>query len=115
MEKLDAVRKSVRAIAGPRPAFLAGPDSDRLLAMLLALAAELASVYERLDTLERVLAARGGLDRSELESFAPDDSVSAERMAWHEALVERVLRVLTAELEALRDMPGAPLPEVRGE
>ncbi|MFN7173531.1 MAG: hypothetical protein ACK4MT_02310 [Thermaurantiacus tibetensis] len=115
MEKLDAVRKSVRTVAGQRPTFLDGADSDRLLAMVLALAAELASVYERLDTLERVLEGRVGLDRAELDGFEPDDAASRERMDWHEAMVERVLRVLSAELEALRDRPGTALPEVRGD
>lgn len=101
MDKIDAVRRSIEETSGARPHFLNDPDSDRLLAMVLALSGELATVYERMDTLERVLEDKHGLNRSDLETYTPDDSISAQRLEWSTMLVERVLRVLSYELNAL--------------
>lgn len=108
MNKLDAVKRSVAATAGPRPHFLDNPDCDRLLAMVLALAGELGTVYERLDSVERLLEAQHGFDRTALASYEPAPEASAERLEWHEALVRRVLRVLSAELAELDDGQKPP-------
>jgi len=102
MDKLDAVKRSVQETSGERPHFLKDPDTDRLLAMILALSGELATVYERLDTLERVLAEKHGLNRDDLDAYDPDEAVSKERLDWNTMLVERVLRVLSYELETLK-------------
>jgi hypothetical protein len=107
MDKIDAVRKSIAETSGARPHFLNDPDSDRLLAMVLALSGELATVYERLDTLERVLEDKHGLKREDLEAYQPDDGVSKDRLDWSTMLVERVLRVLKYELNALEKDKGA--------
>lgn len=102
MDKADAVRRSIEETSGPRPHFLENADSDRLLAMVLALSGELATVYERLDTLERVLEDKHDLKRADLEAYQPEDAVSKERLEWSGLLVERVLRVLSYELGALK-------------
>jgi hypothetical protein len=114
MDKLEAVKRSVEATASARPHFLKDPDCDRLLAITLALAAELGTVYERLDTLEAVLAADHGLDRARLDRFEPDAATSKARLEWHDAFVRRVLRVLSQELNELKDS-DAPLPAMTGE
>jgi len=103
MDRLDAVKKSVAATAGPRPHFLKDPDSDRLLAMVLALAGELGVVYERLDTLEQQLVAQGTVDPASLAAQSLPGDAAKARLDWHEALVRRILRVLTLELEELVD------------
>jgi hypothetical protein len=114
MNKLEAVIKSVSQSAGPRPHFFQDPDVDRVLDITMALAAELAAVYERVDTLERVLEKRGGLDRADLEAYQPDGEVSTARLQWDEAFVRRLLRVLSAELSELKD--GAAVPSaIQGE
>ena len=49
--------KLVNAAAnGKRPYFFDNPDIDRLIAIVLAMAGELAVARERLDTVERLLA-----------------------------------------------------------
>ncbi|WP_439534929.1 hypothetical protein [Polymorphobacter sp.] len=115
MDKLEAVKKSVAATAGPRPHFLKDPDSDRLLAMVLALAGELGTVYERLDTLESLLVSQGTVDIEKLnEMTLPGDAAKA-RLDWHEAMVRRILRVLALELQELAeddsDIPKALVGE----
>ena len=101
-EKLDAVRKSIAEGAGERPSYFGDPDVDRVLGIVMAMAGEVAVTAERLDTLERMLDQKGLLSRSELAGFQPDDAVIGERMAWHQAFVARILRVVEQELQATR-------------
>ncbi|MCC5863381.1 MAG: hypothetical protein JJT93_15890 [Gammaproteobacteria bacterium] len=102
MDKLEAVHRSIAESAGPRPAFFNDPDVDRVLAITMAVSAEVAVMAERLDTLERVLEEKQLVAREELTGYAPDQDVVAERMRWHEAFVSRVLRVVEQELEVLK-------------
>ncbi|MFZ4111486.1 MAG: hypothetical protein ACOYKQ_13575 [Polymorphobacter sp.] len=113
MDKLEAVKKSVAATAGVRPHFLVDPDSDRLLAMVLALAAELGTVYERVDTLENLLIREGVIASAQLADFNVLGDLAAARLAWHDALVRRILRVLSHELQELvEDEADIPKPIV---
>lgn len=115
MNKLEAVKKSVGAIAGPRPHFLADPDSDRLLAMVLALAAELGTVYERVDSLEALLVAQGVVDPARLADLTLPGDAAQARLEWHDALVRRILRVLSHELAELADHPSEMPKPLVGE
>ena len=105
-EKLEAVRKSIAAGAGERPSYFSDPDVDRVLAIVMAMAGEVAVSAERLDTLERVLDQKGLLSLAELAAYQPDESVVGERMTWHQAFIARVLRVVEQELEATRARAG---------
>lgn len=102
MDKLEAVRRSIAESAGPRPAFFKDPDVDRVLAITMAVSAEVAVMAERMDTLERVLEEKQLLSREDLLDYSPDEQVVAERMRWHEAFISRVLRVVEQELEVLK-------------
>ena len=85
-----------RVAKGRRPFFLDSPDSDKLLAMIVALVGEVSVVKERLDTHER-LAARGKVATvEEIENYAPDEDVEDEREAWRAAMLERVFRIISA-------------------
>lgn len=77
---------------GPLPQYFDDPAIDQLHSALLVLAAELSVAYDRIDTLERVLEHKHGLQRSDLESYEPDEAAAAERAARREALVARLLR-----------------------
>jgi hypothetical protein len=77
------------------------------MAILLALASEVASIRERLDTHER-LADGGSLPSSALvEAYEADEAAAAEREAWRSAYIRRLFRVVTEEVEALRGPPKA--------
>ena len=99
MTDLDAVRQALAAASEKRPAYFDDPNIDRVLGMVVSLAGEVAVTGERLDTLERVLAAKGLVLAEELAAFEPDAAAVAERFRWHQAFVERLLRVLTQEFE----------------
>jgi hypothetical protein len=76
------------------------PVAERLAAMVTVLATELAVVYERVDTLERLLAATGTLAPGAVEAFAPDAAAEAERRAWRQRFLERLFAGIAAEAEA---------------
>jgi len=96
-----------KASKGERPQFLAGPDSERLLNMVMALAAEVSLLHDKFDTLARV----SGVKTADLEAFAPDETVRAERAARRDAMLERVLRIIEADAERAAH-PPRPYDEI---
>ena len=111
MDKMAAVRRSVAAQAGPRADFLRPADNDTLLAITLALAGEVATLYERIDTIERVAEQELGLSRQKLDAFSPPPAVQAERSQWHDAFVARLMRTLSHQVATLQALDGPPIPE----
>jgi hypothetical protein len=114
MDKNDAVVRSVAAQAGPRSRFLLPSDSDELLGITLALAGEVTTLYERLDTLERVIEQELALSREKLDGYEPTQADLAERGRWHEAFVNRLMRSLTQELARIKAQDGPPIPQGSG-
>jgi len=84
---------------GKRPAFSDDPIVDSLTSMVLALAAEISVLRERLDTVERVAEAKGVLSRAELDAYRATQAVDAEREQWRAEFLDRVLRSVQARLE----------------
>lgn len=77
---------------------------DRLLAMVAALASELAVTRERLDTVERLL-----LERAQIEAFAPSPEAIVEREATRRRIIDRVFRpIRDAALRARQDQEARP-------
>ena len=104
------------AANGKRPYFFDNPDIDRLIAIVLAMAGELAVARERLDTVERLLARKGTLSRADVDQFRPDAAEAAERGRWHLEYLARIFRVLQQEQELLQRGPAEPsAEEVSGE
>lgn len=87
--------------AGKRPYFM-DPSVERVLNILMATVQELAVTRERLDTLERLLETKGVVSRSEIETFRPTGDPAAERGLWMQEYLNRVLRTLQQEAEALQ-------------
>lgn len=86
--------------AGKRPYFLT-PEVERVMAITMAIAQELAVARARVDTLERILERKGVLDRSEIEAFVPAPGEAAERGIWTQEYIARVLRILQQEAEQI--------------
>ena len=76
------------------------PLAERLIHMFVGLATELAVTRERLDTLERLLAAQDVLARADVDAYQPDDAADAERKQWREEFLEQIFENLQAEIEA---------------
>ena len=101
--EIDSIAEAGRKAKGKRPQFFALEESERLMGILMAVVEELAVTRERLDTVERLLEARGGLDRSEIEAFHPNTDAARERGLMHQEYIARVLRILQQEREALEE------------
>ena len=86
--------------AGKRPYFL-DPQVERVMAITMAVVQELAVARQRVDTLERLLQAKGLLSPGEVEGFAPDVVQAAERGLWTQEYLARVLRILQQEAEGI--------------
>jgi hypothetical protein len=82
---------------GKRPVYLDNSQNDKLLTMVVALAGEVSVLHERLDTIERLLAAKGILSIAEIENYEPDADAVKEREHWRVEYIARVLRVLKEE------------------
>jgi hypothetical protein len=80
---------------------------DRLLAMVAAVASELAVTRERLDTVERLLAERELLDRDAIEAFVPSPEITVERDTLRRRIIERVFRpIRDAAARARQEQEG---------
>jgi hypothetical protein len=100
MSVADALAGAGAKPAGKRPYFLT-PEVERVLAITMAVAQELAVTRQRCDTLERLLQAKGVLADGEIDRFEPDSQAAAERGLWVQEYLARVLRIVQQENEAL--------------
>ncbi|MCU0758217.1 MAG: hypothetical protein MUF07_03315 [Steroidobacteraceae bacterium] len=98
----DVLRLANAAPSGKRPHFFADADVDRLLAIVWAMAGELAVTRERLDTVERLLDAKQTLARAEIEAYRPDPQAARERGQMQLEYIARLLRVLQQQVEAMQ-------------
>lgn len=83
-----------------RPRFYADPGVDRFAAVLMRLASELWVARERIDTLERVAAAKGVILAEEIDAYAPDAAAAALREAARAAFIRTVFDPLRERGEA---------------
>jgi hypothetical protein len=91
-----------KAIGPERPAYFTAADTDRVMAILLALISEVASIRDRLDSHERIAAGGVPATADLVEAYRPDDAAAAEREAWRHAYIRRLFRVITEDVEALQ-------------
>jgi hypothetical protein len=84
----------------PDLTFFPDPNVDRVLGVVMELAAEVYVLRDRLTTVERVLERGGSLDRADLESYQPTPDEYAQRLAERNALIARILAPMTAESDS---------------
>jgi hypothetical protein len=101
-----APRKRV-AIGPPRPQYLNSPDADKVVMMLLALAADVSALRDRLDTHEALAEKRTAPTLKKVEAFKLDEKRRSQRESQRHAMIRRVLRVLTEEVDAIREATQA--------
>jgi polyhydroxyalkanoate synthesis regulator phasin len=99
MSIADALRGAGAKPAGKRPYFLQ-PETERVLAITMAIAQELAVTRQRADTLERLLLDKGVLTAGEIDAFVPDRQAATERALWNQEYIARILRIVQQENEA---------------
>ena len=84
---------------GAHPHFFDDPNVDRLMTMVMNLAAEVAVLRERLDTHEQVAAGKKLFTPDDIEAFEPNTDVDAAREAWRTRFLDRLLKVVEAEYD----------------
>ncbi|MEQ8411756.1 MAG: hypothetical protein RIC51_09025 [Erythrobacter sp.] len=100
-EEFDWVEASGRKAKGRRPDYFDDPALDRLYSTVFALAAEVATLRERQDTVERLLDEKGTISREDIESYAPDREAAEERGLATKAYIARIMRGFQQEVEAM--------------
>jgi hypothetical protein len=98
---VDWIARAGAKPKGARPKYLEDPASDRILSIVMALAGEVAVVKERLDTVERLLDAKGSISRADIEAYAPDRGAGHERGLMHREFAARILRGVQQDMESL--------------
>ena len=82
-----------RVAKGKRPQFFDDPAIDQMMTFIIELSAEVSVVYDRLDTVERLLDTKGTVSRADIEAYRASEAVETERMARRDAYLKRVFRM----------------------
>ncbi|MBM3513825.1 MAG: hypothetical protein FJX59_08920 [Alphaproteobacteria bacterium] len=85
--------KLPRQSKGKRPYFFDDPAIDQMMTFLVELTAEVSVVYDRLDTVERLLETKGTISRADIEAYRPSDAIESERVARRDGYLKRVFRM----------------------
>ena len=102
-EPVDPIARAGAKAKGKRPQYFDDPANDRTLSIVMAIAGEVSVLRERLDTVERLLDARGTISRADIESYVPDRQAGRERGLLTKEYVARILRGVQQDMEALAE------------
>lgn len=86
---------------GERPQYFDDPAVDKVLAITMALAGEVAVIRDRMDTIERLMEDGKPVTREVLDTYRPDPKVREERDSWREVYFGNILRIVLQEREEL--------------
>ncbi|MBL8643159.1 MAG: hypothetical protein JNK21_04435 [Rhodospirillaceae bacterium] len=103
MTNIDVNALANAKAKGERPYFFDDPAVERVLSITMAVAAEVAVLRERMDTIERLMESGTAVTKASIDAYKPDDNAARERQEWHAAYVARILRIIHQELQALED------------
>ena len=110
MNAIDPLKLAGAKPKGKRPYFFECKESERVMAITMAVAQELAVMRMRLDTIERLLDDSGSVSRADIEHFVPGKAEAEERGAWTQEYMARILRIVQQEIEAI-DVADEPSSE----
>ena len=106
-EELDWMTRANLKAKGKRPDFLGDPEEEKMLSMLMAVIGEVSVLRERLDTVERLLEAKGTISRADIEAYEPDREAGQERGELIREYIARVMRGPHQALQALEESEPA--------
>lgn len=101
-----------KASKGGRVYSLENRDDERLLNMVIALAAEVSTLHDKLDNLTQVASKGEGFSPAAVEAYIPDAQEAAVRSERRQAFIGRVLRLVQADFERAANEPGMAYDEV---
>lgn len=114
MSEIDWIARAGARAKGKRPDFLGDPVAERMLSILLAVAGEVSVLRERVDTIERLLDAKGSINRADIERYTPDADAAYERSVMTKDYVARIMRGMQQDMEAMQTTER-PLADISGE
>lgn len=82
-----------RASKGDRSQFFDDPAIDQVMTFFLELMAEMSTLRNRVDTIERLLDSKGQISRADVDAYRADAGVEAERAEWNQKFIRRVMRL----------------------
>ncbi len=88
----------------PDLSFFPDPNVDRVLGVVMELAAEVYALRDRLRTVEALLERSGAVSLADVEAYTPSEQERALRLAERDRLIARILAPMTAE----SDSPSPP-------
>lgn len=88
---------------GARPYYFENPDIDRLMTIVMSVLEEVSVTRERLDTIERLLDAKGTISRADIDAYLPDELSDEQREAQRQQMLARVLRIVIEEPKILAE------------
>jgi hypothetical protein len=109
-EGIDWIARSGAKAKGRRPDFHDDPAIDRLVSLTMALVGEVSVLRERMDTVERLLEAKGSISQADIDGYVPDKAAGDQRGLATRAYVARVMRGFQQEVEAMEN-PDPPIME----
>jgi hypothetical protein len=109
-EGIDWVARAGTRAKGRRPEFHDDPAIDRLLSLTMALVGEVSVLRERMDTVERLLEAKGSISQADIDGYVPDGAAGEARGLATRAYIARVMRGFQQEVEAMEN-PDPPIME----
>jgi len=101
-DSIDWIARAGARAKGKRPELLGDPSAERMLSILLAVAGEVSVLKQRLDTVERLLDAKGTISRADIEAFEPDRDAAYERAVMSKEYVARIMRGVQQNQEAMQ-------------
>jgi hypothetical protein len=105
---MTAIPPLPKASRGGRVYALESRDDERLLGMIVALAAEVSTLHDKLDNVVQVAGRGQPFTAADVEAFLPDEALAAQRGRRRQAFIGRVLRLVQADFER------AAAPESQG-
>ncbi len=109
----DAPVKLPRVSKGKRPQYFQDPAIDQMMTFIIELSAEVSVLYDRVDTVERVLDTKGTVSRADIEAYRASPDVEAERAARRDGYLKRVFRLHAPQERSTAAPIAAAKPAVK--
>jgi hypothetical protein len=104
--------KALRTAKGKKPQYFSDPAIDKLLSIVISLAGELSVTRDRLDAVERLLEQHQVFNVADVDQYHPSAEVEEIRTEKRSRFIQRMMRVVEAELE---EITGEDMPQSRKE
>ena len=111
-EEIDHIARAGAKAKGKRPAYFEDPAIDRTLSIVMALVGEVSVLRERMDSIERLLDAKGTISRADIEAYTPNREAGHERGMQTREYIARIMRGVQQDMEALEELDTPSVEEL---